>query len=397
MNAPPRSTLPLSRREALGLGGASLLLPSILHAQAAPITTRIIVEDDRLWLAATVAGSKPYLFVIDTGAHTNFIRPEIAKELGLRAIDQRVVRGLGRDPAVGGLVLARDLMIGGSFRQAQAEFQIYDFRGGLPKDAAGLFAAGLFTTRDSELDIEKGLWRLWPQGRPDFTGLTALRSTMAADPRAYYSTKMIATVYLDGQPYRLLLDTGAPGGVLLFPPAARRSGLFSESVPYAPQVTAGFGGTAAKLSRIVRVTSLQVGPLAVERPLIALMDPDNYEAPDHDGILGLPFLQMLTLATDVRRRKLWAARNARPSPPDRYRISGLWLDKAGDGGATVHTVGGGSPAALAGVRAGDRIMEPATFDEALRRVNRMPGEEVVLSISRGGAKSTVRYVVKGWL
>ncbi|MGI4733128.1 MAG: aspartyl protease family protein [Janthinobacterium lividum] len=389
---------------ALGAGGLAMLaLPGRGRAAAGapgrgPIVSRIVLEDGRLWIGASIAGSKPYLFVIDTGSGFSFLRPEVARELKLPVTGGHRVGGLGKKTEIDASYIAHDVLFGGHLRQLVVAFAGYHFQRGMPADAAGLLAAGLFTTHDSDLDFEAGEWRYWPDGRPDRDGFVQLDGDVGGPVSASLSShRLTVRAYLDGLPYRLMLDTGSPGTVTLFPRVAKRSGLFADGVPFAPLQTAGFGGTAAKLSRSVRAKTLAFGPVTIDRPIVTVMDPGQHSDLEHDGLIGLPLIALLTLSIDVRGRRIWARRNARPVVRGGYRLAGLWLDRDASGAARVTVVGVGSPAAAAGVRVGDVVADPPTFEEAVRRIGGAPGRAVTLGLRREGARVDVAYTLRDYL
>lgn len=377
--------------------GAVTLAAGRAGAQAAPISARILLEDERLWLAASVNGSEPLLFVLDTGASGNFIRPDLAARLKLTGLGGGQVRGLGKSAADTAIVRARTVVFGGTSRQDGMTFSTYDFGRGALAEAAGLFAAGLVTAHDSDLDFDRSQWTVWRSGRPDRDGFTVLPSVITRPQRARGSEKIYVTAQIDGGSYRLLVDTGAPRGVLLFPVAAGRSRLFGGR-PFAPAMIAGFGGRAARPGRTVRAGRLELGPLVVDRPLVTLMDPGQpMQAWDADGILGLTNITLLNLSTDVRANRLWVQRNRQPAKPDRYVRTGLLVDRDAAGRAVVAVVGTGSPAASAGLMVGDRIMDPPSFAGVIALLAAAPGRPVTMAVDRGGARMEKTLSVADYL
>jgi hypothetical protein len=47
------------------------------------------------------------------------------------------------------------------------------------------------------------------------------------------------------------------------------------------------------------------------------------------GIVGLPIIQRLNLATEVKAGKLWTRPSGLPAEPADYNMSGLWIDQKG--------------------------------------------------------------------
>ena len=114
-----------------------------------------------------------------------------------------------------------------------------------------------------------------------------------------------------------------------------------------------------------------------------------------DGIIGLALLQQMTLSTDVRGRRLWVQRNGRAAPPERYRMTGLWVDDHG-GQVVVAEVSPASPAAEAGVRVGD-VIEGVSLDGFLRAAGGPPGTRVPIRLRRGGETIATTLVLRAYL
>ena len=385
-----------SRRAVVAGLSALGLLPTGARAATPSIEAKFIIEDRRLWVSASVNGSEPLLFVVDTGADRNFLRPEIAKKLKLPLADVGSVGGVGGKTANTGIVVASEIAIGGAMRQQRVIFNTLDMSRGFPNDAAGIFAAGLFTARDTDLDFVHGLWRIWPKGRESSPrGVKLDDSAITLFGGRDGSQRMYATAQIDGKLYRLCLDTGAPASLLLFPRAAARSGLF-DTKSFAPHNVSGVGGRASRLGRIVRAERLEFGSLALKRPFVSMMDPAETSTFPFDGLLGLPIMSLFDIATDAGLGKIWAARNTLKATADPYGRSGLWLDRKGDT-TTVSVVGKGSPAEAAGIAVGDILTAPSSMSDAVRAINGDADREVTLSMRRGTAVREVKLTLADYL
>lgn len=378
----------IDRRLVLSGLGASALLPSLAFAQNAPIVAKVVVEDGRLWVSAAIGKSEPLLFIIDSGANSNFLRPEIAKRLGLNVLGGGTIGGLGGKTATTGHVEADDVLIAGVVRQKTMRFSTYSFGRGIADDAAGLFASGLLTAYDSDLNFEAGRWQIWPKGRTGEPVGQRLEGASISAMGGRGSERIYVTAMIDGKPYKLMVDTGSPRGLLLFPRAGARSGLL-EGRKFTPVATNGFGGRTNKLSRIVRAGNFSLGPLQFDRPFVTLMDPDQAIGFDFDGLIGLPLIALYDWSTDVGRSRVWLTRNGNSLTAERYSKSGLWIDRTPTDGAVVAGVGAGSPAAAAGIAMGDVITDPPKFTDVLRRINGPVGQPYTLTTQRGaGARVT---------
>jgi len=390
-----RFELPLDRRTLLmALGASALAAP--LRAASAPVVAKLVIEDGRVWIAARIGTSEPLLFWLDTGAAGNFIRPDLAKQLKLPTVGRGIVGGVGGQSAATMRVEARDVVVGGAFRQPRMQFQTYGVGGGETDDSAGLLAAGLITAYDTDLDFVRGEWRVWLGGREgDPRGAPLAGSSIKG---AGASERIFASASIDGQTYKLALDTGSPASILLFPKASARSGLFNARA-YAPTQISGFGGAARKPARLLRGTMFEFGPLAIKRPFLRLMDPGEFSGGfgmGIDGLIGLPLISLLDLSTEVRRDRVWAARNSRPAQAPSYPLAGIWFDRRAEV-ISVELVGTGSPAEAADVKPGDIVDGVKSIPAARALVEGPAGKAVELSLIRSGTKITRKFVLAPYL
>lgn len=380
----------ISRRLLLATGTA---LPFAARAAAPPpapaIVSRIVVEAGRIWTPVMIGDNGPYAFIFDTGASVSAIDPALARRLGLSRLGQRRMRGIGGSVTVD-IYVADKIVLGDGLRQSSGVFAGIDVPGG-----SGLLTAGLFTSADSDLDFIRGEWRLWPSGRPDYAGMT--RFGVIETRNADASDKIVADVTLDGQRLRLVVDTGAPGEAMLFPHVVKRSGLWSNTRPFAPQRLRGIGGATQKLGRTVRATRLSVAGFDFDRPLVRLHDPsDSLDFP-YDGLLGLSVIERLDLSTEVRRALLWARSNGRPKSAEDYGNAGLWLDRLPDAKARVAVVSPGAPAADAGLKVGDVLTGVGDWRAYLRQFAGPPGTVIDVVVAGPAGPETRRVTLRAYL
>jgi len=120
------------------------------------------------------------------------------------------------------------------------------------------------------------------------------------------------------------------------------------------------------------------------------------------GLLGYSFLKHFRVAMDFARGLLWLdpARGDVPDRPFEYSHVGLQLESVGDT-ARVAAVAVGSPAAEAGIRPGDRVLEldgesvAGTDVVALgRRLEGPPATFISLTLVRDGREWTCRLARK---
>ncbi|EIZ77452.1 hypothetical protein WSK_3984 [Novosphingobium sp. Rr 2-17] len=378
----------------IGLTGiVGLARPVFAHSRP-PIVSRISLLDGRVVMSITIAGKGPYLFMIDTGGTGGLIDAELAQELQLQSTGPVARRGVG-GKAILASYIARDVVFGGGARQPTVSLAA--IAGGFGPRVRGTLAAGILTSVDSDLDIEAGEWRIYPDGRPERAGFLKLDRAIRNDSRLgknAASPRLYGEVQVNGNALDCLLDTGAPGAISIGYDVARRLKLWDDARPFAPRATRGVGGSGG-IGRMVRVDSAVFGGQRFERPLVLLRGPDD-GARGHDGIVGLSMLRGFNLSTEVRTRALWLQRHVDAAPlPDRYGLSGLWLEEKGNE-VRVAAVGTSSPAFAAGIQVGDRI-SGLDFGSALATIAGKPGKTVNLSVtSRSGTKA-VRFQLTPFL
>lgn len=385
----------IGRRTVLQMLAASPLLASGgLAAQSAPAFAgaRILLSGNRLWMQAHFGSRGPYAFIIDTGTVLNLIERRTARELGLREL--RPVRLFG----VGGvqeftLYQAEDVRLGNA-RVGDVRFGAYPGEDlPLHPEARGALAASVVTTADSDLDFDSLEWRIYPGGRAPAAGFERLPARIDAAATRDGAPRIFINAEIDGQTGRFLLDTGAPTPLSLGPALTRRIGLWNDRTPFVPQHWRGIGGEGAAI-RIVRGRALSLGGIRFDRPLISLVDPDARER-DHDGIIGLPITQQMNLSTEVGPGRIWARRNARTAPPERYGMSGLWADPR-EGRLVIVQVSPGSPAADAGLEVGDEI-HGVPLAQWIRPLAGRPGDVLSITYRRAGQERTTRLTLRPYL
>jgi len=383
----------ISRRSLIAsLAALPLLGAGTLHAQARRVGgARILLRDNRVWIQVNFGNRGPFAFVIDTGAAINLIRKDVARQLSLRRLNDVRLMSV-RATREFNLFEVRDVSIG-AINLGTINFGGYDEET-LPihPEAVGALSSSMLSLADSDLDFDAGEWRIYPDGKPERTGFTEIESRIPRNARRQGAIPIMVDAVIDRATYRLQIHTAAAAPIALDPDAVRRGGLWNESRPYVPGPRRGPGGPR---TRLIRVDELRLGEISFPRPLVSIADPERRGFSSSDGILGLPILSLMNLSTDVARGRLWAQRNSREAAPERYRMSGLWVDE-GQGGLVVDQASPSSPASEAGLRAGD-VITGVSLADFVQRLSGRPGDVIDIAYRRGSEARTTRLTLHPYL
>lgn len=379
----------IGRRTVVGGIGASLIAgPGPAQTRRA-FTNSIALDSGRVWMAVKIGEAGPFYFAVDTGAEYSMMDHRLAARLKLRPEGVVQMSGVGGTQA-SAWYRAPDLRLASGLRFPNVPFAGIDAGSSIGGDAAGLLGCGLFTTYDSDLDFARGQWRVYPDARGSFAGLQRLPSRFL---KVTGGRQIVADVDVDGFVASGIVDTGAPGELLLGAGATKRSGLWRDDQPYAPVRSGGVGPRSVR-GRAIRLKRLKLGPFVFEQPIVVL-NRGTGASLDTDGLIGLATLARLHLTADVKGQALWAAPNGLAPPRGSYIKTGLWLERRGDGWV-VDEVGLGSPAAAAGLTGGDQLidMSPAQIERLLAI---KIGAPETLTVERDGRRRTVTVTPADYL
>jgi hypothetical protein len=380
---------------------AALLVALCAPAVAAsdpPAVVPFTFSDGHIFVDAAVDGHGPYRFAIDTGAGDT-LAADVAATLRLRTGRPFTIGGTGE-----GTIEARSARLA-SLRVGSAE---------IDDSAATVF--GFDELRNVE-------------GIANFDGLIghelferyvvridyAAQTVTLSDPATYVpgpgivvpftlaGTTPVVEGSVDGIPGRFTIDTGDRGALSLTRPFVAAHHLEKRYSP-AVEAIAGWGIGGPLRAVLTRVGELRFGTIAIERPVTRLTEARHgfFTSTELAGNIGNGVLERFTVTFDYRRREMsFEPRRAAPDyVADR---SGMWVIRTNAGVAVVD-VASGTPAAQAGVSAGDVIVrvdgDPASdlsLADLRARFRGDPGTVVVLRIKRTGTERDATVVLRDLL
>jgi membrane-associated protease RseP (regulator of RpoE activity) len=257
-------------------------------------------------------------------------------------------------------------------------------------DVAGVLGLEWFVRMPVKIDYARSRLTLYDPAAFKYAG-TGTKVPVAARGRVPQVAGSI-----DGIPGTFEIDTGSRGSVTLVPAFAAKNDLERKLNAKTEAITgAGVGGPLRAL--LARGKSLKLGTVEVSNPVVAIPKPGGDVATttgDLSGNVGFGVMRQFAVTYDLPNDALYLERYLNFGTPDIADRAGLWLERQPDGYKVVDVVSG-SPAAQAGLKAGDVIVEfngqPAAqlpLPVARDALRGMPGGRVRVKTA-GGAEATI--------
>jgi serine protease Do len=355
----------------LGLAAAGLTFG---HAHAQPgVTIPFQERDGRLVADVRVDGQGPYSFMIDTGSDIGMISNSLAQTLRLPYAGMEQLNGGGQFPllTVDSLDISNRLKLRGLTYAVTPDGMLWQ----------GSVSCGLLTNRRALVDFDRGMID-FPGDRAGFTAL----NTHFNKP---WAPCFATDVTINGLTLPALWDTGDPRTISISDTTARQLGLWRDDVPYAPFRGSDVNGPKPYITRIVRAKSVSVLGSCHFNTFAFL------EAQIDMPVLGLELVKTVNFAIDPAVG-VFARRNAQAPETPNYPRSGVLFDRT-EAGVVVGDVGFGSPAARAGVRAGDMLAGISQLEDGGVLISGPVGKAVSLSLLRNGQPVKAQFQLEDYL
>jgi hypothetical protein len=305
--------------------------------------------NNHLYVQAAVEG-KPVQFLFDSGG-LNAVTPAAVARLGLKPEGAIQMKGVGGSEDVG-LTRVQEVRTGDVSLRDQTFF-VLPLKG-LPEAEGmavdGLLGFELFKRFVVRVDYAaQTLTFTRPEAYQDPAGATVVPFTF--DER----TPQVEGK-LDGLPGKFAIDTGSRTFLTINRPFAEEHGLRAR---YGATVEAmsGWGVGGGVRSVLARGGVLELGNLKVASPVIDIVvsEKGSFNNLYQAGNVGGGLLKRFIVTFDYGRQRLLFEPTANSGVADTWDRSGLWINHGSGNDFPVMDVAAGSPAAEAGLQAGDSI------------------------------------------
>lgn len=340
------------------------------------------IEDDHVLVRASINGHEVRL-ALDTGASHVLVTPEVAAAAGIRETTELSFGTFGDERGSARQGVAESVAVGPAVA-ANVPVAVMPVPPVLGADGfLGLSFLGHFIFR---LDHQQKLLRFAPAASNNLTGVGS------SVPLQDEGFRLTVQAEVDGVPARLTVDTGA-GQALILESWFVEERKLRERYPKRLHVVTGGNLLGQMRGEIARLRTLKLGDYTLTNVFVEFGARTSARRGKIAGFIGAPILRRFNLAFDLAGRRLWLEPNATYAmdlpPPGSVRSGFVCLVEGTN--CIVQDLVPFSPAAEAGVRRGDRLLEidgvpvqSLKFEEIKRAFRAKPGTRVRLRLQTDG-------------
>jgi membrane-associated protease RseP (regulator of RpoE activity) len=345
--------------------------------------------NNHIFANVMVNGKGPYQFIFDTGG-VNLLTPPLAKELGIAAEGHMQGNGAGSGHMDVQLAKVSSLQLGDATVKDQVFAQIpLDSMGNI-EGVAMPGMVGFETFRRFVTRIDYGA-RTITLIKPDAFNPKDAGTPV---PIKFNGNTIEAPATYDGVPGTFTIDTGNRSSIILNSPFVAAHAQFAK-YSTAPEATTGWG---------IGGHDLVIGDQHVAAPVVLLSTATKGADADttQSGNIGGGTLKRFVITLDYGNNKMYLKPVTQPvGDLDSFDRSGVWINKSATGYSVVD-VTKGTPADVAGLKAGDEIVsvdgKPATatplYETRARLRNDAPGTVVKFTVKRGNETKDIAVTLK---
>jgi hypothetical protein len=319
---------------------------------AAPAVTRVPFRsvDNRIVIRVAVDG-KPFSFVVDTGASTTVVTPEVVTALGLHATAAGTTSGVGNATQSVQATTLPSLRIGDltftSEPSAVVDLSVIREHIGFPR-FDGVIGYSLLKTFAVDVDNDRAVLTLSHDPLPARAGARTV---------SFSGVLPHVGATIDGTPARIVIDTGDRSSLTLFKGFATAHGYYAAPGALRDVLT-GYGIGGPVYGDVFRLGTLGVFGTRLHGVVTRASRQRGgaFATMSDAGSIGGGVLRRFNITYDYPHHVLSVSPSAARDAADRYDRSGMWLARSGADILVVAVTSGG-PAAAAGLRAGDLLAQ----------------------------------------
>ena len=306
------------------------------------------MEGDHVLVRGELNGHEVRL-VLDTGASQMFVTPEAAARAGVRKVGKVKFSAFGDKRGSAELGVSDSIAIGPAVVEKV-------FVGIIPMPTPfqgdGVVGLSFLKRFNFRLDYERREISFAPRASTNFAVAGSSVPMQEGVPMWMVQGEV------DGKPARLMVDTGG-GYTLVLRSWFVEKHKLRERYPKRLSLVTGLGLLGQMHGEIARLQTLKLGDYTVTNVFAEFENRTRTWPGDFAGFIGAPFLRQFNLGFDVAGHRLWLDPNESLAkgivPPACVRSGFACLPEGTNW--IVQDIVADSPAAEAGLRRGDRLLE----------------------------------------